>query len=63
MSTKCPAYDLGRECCFRIEGRICTVLRDTDFHDYKCHFRKDVIDGLNMYDLEKRSEKRGEYEE
>ncbi len=42
-----------KPCRFRRFGE-CTILNDVNFHDGMCHFRKESLDGENLYDKEKR---------
>ena len=43
----CP---YGGECCMRDDKRRCKALNDVQFKDGRCHFRKAVPWGPNMYD-------------
>ncbi len=45
----CHHVDDGN-CCFR-KNRKCTLLADDRFPDNVCHFRKDYLDGPNLYDV------------
>lgn len=40
-------------CCFKDPSCrwICRALQETKFSDGLCHFRKETIEGPNMYDL------------
>lgn len=38
------------DCCFRCNNK-CRLLKDTIFHDGRCHFQKEYLDGQNLYDL------------
>lgn len=45
-------------CCFRDRFTCqCNILRDTDFDDGMCHFRKETFTGPNEYDLMKHGNK------
>lgn len=33
---------------------LCLALQDSNFPDGRCHFRKESVDGPNMYDLERK---------
>ena len=43
------------KCCFRNSFGECTILKDPDFYDDMCHFRKLHINGKNLYDEEKKN--------
>lgn len=49
---KCPYA--GLICCFRNENGKCRILNEVRFKDGKCHFRKMVRTGINLYDAERR---------
>lgn len=33
---------------------LCLALQDSNFSDGRCHFRKESVEGPNMYDLERK---------
>ena len=45
-------------CCFRNGDKTCEILKNTDFEDGCCHFRKLVRDEANLYDAERKRRKR-----